>query len=49
LNLVGEQISDVRSMTNIIIPAVSGSSVLLGAVAAIIKVYNKKKSMILEI
>jgi len=49
LNLVGEQISDIRSITNIIIPAVSGSSVLLGAVATIIKVYNKKKSMILEI
>jgi hypothetical protein len=49
LDLVGIRTSNSKSIANIVIPLVSSSGVLLGAVTAIIKVYNKKKGMILEI
>ncbi len=49
LDLVGTKTSGMRSIANIVVPLVSSSGVLLGAVTAIIKVYNKKKGMVLEI
>ena len=49
LDLVGTKSSNMKSITNIVVPLVSSSGVLLGAVTAIIKVYNKKKGMVLEI
>ena len=49
LDLVGTKVSNSKSITNVIIPLVSGSAVLFGAVATILKIYNKKKGMILEI
>lgn len=49
LDLVGVKQTNTNTITNIVIPVVSSSSVLLGAIATIVKVYNKKKGMILEI
>ncbi|MCK4895368.1 MAG: hypothetical protein KAS47_01065, partial [Candidatus Heimdallarchaeota archaeon] len=49
LDLVGVKKTNTNTITNIVIPVVSSSSVLLGAIATIVKVYNKKKGMILEI
>ena len=49
LDLVGVKKSNMGGITGIVIPIVSSSSVILGAVAAIVKIYNKKKGMILEI
>ncbi|MCG3224690.1 MAG: hypothetical protein H7647_09510 [Candidatus Heimdallarchaeota archaeon] len=49
LDLVGVKKTNANAITNIVIPVVSSSSVLLGAIATIVKVYNKKKGMILEI
>jgi len=47
LDLVG--VKQTNTITNIVIPVVSSSIVLLGAIATIVKVYNKKKGTILEI
>ncbi|MHA1344878.1 MAG: hypothetical protein ACTSVO_08305 [Candidatus Heimdallarchaeaceae archaeon] len=49
LDLLGIKKANTNAITNIVIPVVSSSSVLLGAVATIVKVSNKKKGMILEI
>ena len=49
LDLVGIKKTNTNTITNIVIPVVSSSSILLGAIATIVKVYNKKKGMILEI
>ncbi len=49
LDLVGVKKTNANAITNIVIPVVSSSTVLLGAIATIVKVYNKKKGMILEI
>ena len=49
LDLVGVKKSNSNTITNIVIPVVSSSSVLLGAIVTAVKVYNKKKGMILEI
>ena len=49
LDLVGTKTSNAKSITNIVVPLVSSSGVLLGAVTAILKVYNKKKGMVLDI
>ena len=49
LDLVGTKISGVNNLTNLVIPLVSSSGVLAGAITTVIKIYNKKKGMILEI
>ncbi len=49
LDLVGVKKTNANAITNIVIPVVSSSTVLLGAIATIVKVYNKKRGMILEI
>ncbi|MHA2254536.1 MAG: hypothetical protein ACXAAM_00500 [Candidatus Heimdallarchaeaceae archaeon] len=49
LDLVGTKISGVTNLTNLIIPLVSSSGVLAGAITTVIKIYNRKKGMILEI
>ena len=49
LDLVGTKISNSNKITNIVIPLVSTSGVLLGAITIIVRIYNKKKGMILEI
>lgn len=49
LDLVGVKKTNTNTITNIVIPVVSSSSVLLGTIITIVKVYNKKKGMILEI
>jgi hypothetical protein len=49
LDLVGTKISGVTNLTNLVVPLVSSSGVLAGAITTIIKIYNKKKGMILEI
>ncbi len=49
LDVIGVKKTNTNTITSIIIPIVSSSSVLLGAIATIVKVYNKKKGMILEI
>ncbi len=49
LDLVGTKISGVNNLTNLIIPLVSSSGVLAGAITTVIKIYNRKKGMILEI
>ncbi len=49
LDLIGLRISNKNTITNIVIPLISGSGILLGAVTTVIRIYNKKKGMILEI
>ena len=49
LDLVGTKVSNTRSITNVVVPLVSSSGVLLGAITAVIKIYKKKKGMVLEI
>ncbi len=49
LDLVGNKNNQANSITNLIIPVVASTSVLLGVITAGIKIYNKKKGMILEI
>ena len=49
LDLVGKKISGVNNITNLVVPLVSSSGVLAGAITTVIKIYNKKKGMILEI
>jgi len=49
LDLVGTKISNNNTITNIVIPLVSSSGILLGAITTIVRIYNKKKGMILEI
>ncbi len=49
LDLVGIKKTNTNTITSIVIPIISISSVLLGAIVTIVKVYNKKKGMILEI
>ncbi len=49
LDLVGIKVSNTKSITNVVVPLVSSSGVLLGAITAIVKVYKKKKGMVLEI
>jgi hypothetical protein len=49
LDLVGTKISGVNNLTNLVVPLVSSSGVLAGAITTVIKIYNKKKGMILEI
>lgn len=49
LDLVGVKKTNTNIISNIVIPVVSSSSILLGVIATIVKVYNKKKGMILEI
>ncbi|NPD89406.1 MAG: hypothetical protein HGN29_11855 [Asgard group archaeon] len=49
LDLVGTKVSGVNNITNLVIPLVSSSGVLAGAITTVIKIYNKKKGMILEI
>ena len=49
LNLVGIKVSGVSNITNLVVPLVSSSGILAGAITTIIKIYNKKKGMILEI
>ncbi|MCE7743479.1 MAG: hypothetical protein GOP50_13600 [Candidatus Heimdallarchaeota archaeon] len=48
-DLVGSKNSQTNPFTNIVIPVVSSTSVLLGAITVGIKIYNKRKGMILEI
>lgn len=49
LELIGSKISNFNQITNIVIPLVSGSGILLGVITTIMKVYNRKKGLILEI
>ncbi|MCG3221184.1 MAG: hypothetical protein H7641_07370 [Candidatus Heimdallarchaeota archaeon] len=49
LDLVGTKLSGANNLTNLVIPLVSSSGVLAGAITTVIKIYNKKKGMILEI
>ncbi len=49
LELIGTKISNSSQITNIVVPLVSSSGILLGVVTAIMRVYNKKKGLILEI
>ncbi len=49
LDLVGTKISNNNAITTIVIPLVSSSGVLAGAITTIVRIYNKKKGMILEI
>ena len=49
LDLIGTKISNNNTITNIVIPLVSSSGVLLGAITTVVRIYNKKKGMILEI
>ncbi len=49
LELIGTKTSNSNQITNIVVPLVSSSGILLGVVTAIMRVYNKKKGLILEI
>jgi hypothetical protein len=49
LDLIGKKISGINNLTNLVVPLVSSSGVLAGAITTGIKIYNKKKGMILEI
>ncbi|MFW9851663.1 MAG: hypothetical protein ACFFDS_01830 [Candidatus Thorarchaeota archaeon] len=49
LELIGSKTSNSNQITNIVVPLVSSSGILLGVVTAIMRVYNKKKGLILEI
>jgi hypothetical protein len=49
LELIGTKTSNSNQITNIVVPLVSSSGILLGIVTAIMRVYNKKKGLILEI
>ena len=49
LDLIGTKVSNKNAITNIVIPLVSTSGVLFGAITTIVRIYNKKKGMILEI
>ena len=48
-DLVGNKNSQSNIFTGIVIPAASSTSVLLGAITVGLKIYNKRKGMILEI
>ncbi len=49
LDLIGKKISGINNVTNLVVPLVSSSGVLAGAITTVVKIYNKKKGMILEI
>jgi hypothetical protein len=49
LDLIGTPVSNLRNLTSLVIPLVSGSGVVLGAITTIVKIYNKRKGMILEV
>ncbi|MHA1396393.1 MAG: hypothetical protein ACTSSF_01535 [Candidatus Heimdallarchaeaceae archaeon] len=48
-DLVGKKITRTNPMMSVFLPIASSSGVVLGALTAVIKIYNKKKGMILEI
>jgi len=48
-DLIGSKIIQTISLTNILIPVLSAGGVLLGTITVGIKIYNKRKGMILEI
>jgi len=49
LELIGTKTSNSNQITNIVVPLVSSSGILLGVITTIMKVYNKRKGLILEI
>ena len=49
LDLVGSKIIRTVSMTDVLIPVLASAGVLLGTITVGIRIYNKKKGMILEI
>lgn len=49
LDLIGLKTSNSNTFTNIVIPVLSSSGITLGAITTIVKIYNKKKGMVLEI
>ena len=49
LDLIGTKNTQFNTITGLVIPVLSSTGAILGAITAGIKIYNKRKGMILEI